>query len=115
MDAPGRREDGLLIIQKHMTRLLWFSHKMDHPLAFGQVKHIQSYLVGPDFQAGMDADPTVPYQHSVDLHKKLVEMGVKTELITVEGGLHGKFEKEKNSEINKKIANFLLDLGLGSK
>ena len=58
-------------------------------------------------------DPTVPYQQSVDLHKKSVEAGVKTEFITVQGGGHGKFEKEKNSEINKKIADFLLSLGLG--
>ena len=29
------------------------------------------------------------------------------------GGGHGKFEKEKNSEINKKIADFVLSLGLG--
>lgn len=60
-----------------------------------------------------DADPTVPYQQSVDLHKKLLDAGVKTEFITVAGGGHGKFEKEKNSEVNKKIAAFLLSLGLG--
>ena len=67
----------------------------------------------PTFIVHGDADPTVPYQQSVDLHKKFVEAGVKTELITVPGGGHGKFEKEKNSEINKKIADFLLSLGLG--
>ena len=67
----------------------------------------------PTFIVHGDADPTVPYQQSVDLHKKFVEAGVKTEFITVPGGEHGKFEKEKNSEINKKIADFLLSLGLG--
>jgi acetyl esterase/lipase len=67
----------------------------------------------PTFIVHGDADPTVPYQQSVDLHKKFVEAGVKTEFITVKGGGHGKFEKEKNSEINKKIADFLLSLGLG--
>ena len=66
----------------------------------------------PIFIVHGDADPTVPYQHSVDLHNKLVEAGVKTEFITVKGGLHGKFEKEKNSEINKAIAGFLKDLGI---
>lgn len=66
----------------------------------------------PTFIVHGDADPTVPYQQSVDLHKKFVEMGVKTEFITVQGGLHGKFEKEKNSEINKAIAAFLKGLGL---
>ena len=67
----------------------------------------------PTFIVHGDADPTVPYQQSVDLHKKFLEAGVKTEFITVKGGEHGKFEKEKNSEINKKIAEFLLSLELG--
>jgi acetyl esterase/lipase len=66
----------------------------------------------PIFIVHGNADPTVPYQQSVDLHKKLKEVGVQTEFITVEGGLHGKFEKEKNSEINKAIAEFLRGLGL---
>lgn len=61
----------------------------------------------PVFIVHGDADPTVPYQQSVDLHKKLQEAGVKTEFITVLGGQHGKFEKEKNSEINKAMITFL--------
>jgi len=69
----------------------------------------------PTFIVHGDADPTVPYQQSVDLHKKMKEAGVKTVFLTVEGGQHGKFEKEKNSEVNKAIAEFLLDLGIGSK
>jgi acetyl esterase/lipase len=59
-----------------------------------------------------DADPTVPYQHSVDLYKKLQNAGVKSKFVTVEGGLHGKFPKEKNSEINKDIMDFLKSVGL---
>jgi acetyl esterase/lipase len=61
----------------------------------------------PTFIVHGDADPTVPYQQSVKLHDKLVEAGVKTEFITVAGGLHGKFEKEKNSEVNKAIMAFI--------
>ncbi len=64
----------------------------------------------PTFIVHGDADPTVPYQQSVALHKKFVDMGVKTEFITVPGGLHGKFDKEKNSEINKAVIAFLKDL-----
>ncbi len=64
----------------------------------------------PVFIVHGDSDPTVPYQHSVELHKKLVAAGVKTEFITVPGGLHGKFEKEKNSEVNKAIMNFIFSL-----
>lgn len=66
----------------------------------------------PIFIVHGDADPTVPYQHSVALHKKLKEAGVITEFITVEGGLHGKFPADKNSEINRAIANWLKSLGL---
>ena len=64
----------------------------------------------PIFIVHGDADPTVPYQQSVELHKKLTELGVKTEFITVEGGLHGKFTQEKNSEINKAIIKFIYSL-----
>ncbi|HEX7847611.1 MAG TPA: alpha/beta hydrolase [Chitinophagaceae bacterium] len=66
----------------------------------------------PIFIVHGDADPTVPYQQSVDLHKKLKDAGVTTEFITVPGGLHGKFDKEKNSEINRAIAAFLKSLKL---
>ena len=61
----------------------------------------------PTFIVHGDADPTVPYQQSVRLHDKLVKAGVQTEFITVPGGQHGKFEKEKNSEVNKAIIVFL--------
>ncbi len=66
----------------------------------------------PTFIVHGDADPTVPYQQSVALDQKFVDAGVKTQFITVEGGLHGKFTKEKNSEVNKAIAGFLKELGL---
>jgi len=69
----------------------------------------------PTFIVHGDADPTVPYQQSVDLHNKLKDAGVVTEFITVEGGLHGKFPKEKNSEVNKAIATFLQKLGITAK
>ena len=61
----------------------------------------------PTFIVHGDADPTVPYQQSVKLHDKLVAAGVQTEFITVPGGQHGKFEKEKNSEVNKAIIAFI--------
>lgn len=64
----------------------------------------------PVFIAHGDADPTVPYEQSVELHKKLKEAGVITEFMTVEGGKHGGFPREKNSELNKAIAAFLQKL-----
>lgn len=66
----------------------------------------------PVFIVHGDADPTVPYEQSVDLHKKLKDAGVKTQFMTVPGGLHGKFTKEQNSEVNKEIVKFLKELGL---
>lgn len=64
----------------------------------------------PTFIVHGDADPTVPYQQSVALHKKYEEAGVKVQFMTVEGGLHGKFPKEKNSEVNKAIIDFLKEI-----
>lgn len=69
----------------------------------------------PTFIVHGDADPTVPYQQSAELHKKFQSAGVKTVFITVPGGAHGKFSKEKNSEINRAIAEFLRLLGLETK
>lgn len=66
----------------------------------------------PVFIVHGDADPVVPYQQSVDLKKKLDELGVKNKFITVEGGEHGKFPAEKNSEVNKAIIDFLKELGI---
>ena len=66
----------------------------------------------PVFIVHGDADPTVPYQQSVDLYKKLQEVGVKSQFITVEGGVHGKFENEKNTEINKAIIQFLTEINI---
>lgn len=69
----------------------------------------------PTFIVHGDADPTVPYQQSVELQKKFQSAGVKTVFITVPGGAHGKFAKEKNSEINRAIADFLRGVGLVRK
>lgn len=64
----------------------------------------------PTFIIHGDADPTVPYQQSVALKNKFDEVGVKSEFVTIPGGLHGKFTKEQNTELNKSIIKFLTDL-----
>lgn len=66
----------------------------------------------PIFIAHGDADPTVPYQQSVELHKKLDELGVKNEFMTIPGGKHGGFPADQNRELNTKIVTFLKSLGL---
>ncbi|MCX6209260.1 MAG: alpha/beta hydrolase, partial [Bacteroidetes bacterium] len=64
----------------------------------------------PTFIVHGDADPTVPYQQSVALKSKFDEVGAKSEFVTIPGGLHGKFSKEQNTELNKSIIKFLTDL-----
>jgi acetyl esterase/lipase len=69
----------------------------------------------PVFIVHGDADPTVPYQQSVDLKKKLDEMGVKNEFITEAGGGHGKFTKEQSSDLSKSIMAFIKGLNIPNK
>jgi acetyl esterase/lipase len=57
-----------------------------------------------------DADSTVPYVQSQELLEKSKSFGVRSELITVTGGGHGKFSKEKNTELSKNIIDFILSL-----
>jgi dienelactone hydrolase len=57
-----------------------------------------------------NADSTVPYQQSVDLLKLYQDAGVKSQLITVEGGGHGKFTKEKNAELVKNTIEFIMSV-----
>ncbi|RYY96102.1 MAG: alpha/beta hydrolase, partial [Chitinophagaceae bacterium] len=66
----------------------------------------------PVFIVHGDADPTVPYQQSVELHKQLTAAGVTTKFITIPGGLHGKFSKEQNAEVNQEIIAFLKSVGV---
>jgi len=54
-----------------------------------------------------DADPIVPYDHALRLHKALDQAGVSNELFTVPGGGHGGFSGEQNKNIYASIKNFL--------
>ncbi len=60
-----------------------------------------------------DADPTVPYQHAVDLHEKLDDAGVPNALHTVPDGGHGGFNTAETLEIFETIHGFLSQHGLG--
>lgn len=66
----------------------------------------------PTFIVHGDADPTVPYEQSVALHKAYVAAGVPTEFITIAGGQHGKFSKDDNKRVNEAIVRFLKAQGL---
>jgi acetyl esterase/lipase len=97
---------------KSSSPKLWLGDKANDTEFIKSVSPI-SYVTKnspPIFIVHGDADPTVPYQQSVDLFKKLQELSVKSEFITVQGGGHGKFDKEKNNEINTSIFQFLSSL-----
>jgi acetyl esterase/lipase len=59
-----------------------------------------------------DADPTVPYQHSVRLKAALDKAGVTNRLFTVPGGHHGGFTAEEQIKIYAAIKEFLKAQGL---
>ncbi len=64
----------------------------------------------PTFVVHGDADPIVPYEQSVRLVEKLKANGVKSEFMTVPGGLHGKFTKEQNKEMSDAMIAFLKEV-----
>jgi acetyl esterase/lipase len=101
-------------VLKSKSALQWLGTKVSDTDFIKMVSPI-SYITEkspPIFIVHGDSDPIVPYQQSVDLYKKLQENGVKSEFITVTGGLHGKFEKEKNADINIAIIKFLRELNI---
>ena len=61
-----------------------------------------------------DADPTVPYQHSVALTEALSKVGVPNQLVTIPGGKHGGFTPEERTKIYLAIREFLAKHGLGT-
>jgi acetyl esterase/lipase len=62
-----------------------------------------------------DADPTVPYQHSVRLTAALTKAGVANQLVTIPGGKHGGFTPDERTRIYVAIREFLSKNGLGGK
>jgi acetyl esterase/lipase len=61
-----------------------------------------------------DADPVVPYSHSVRLHDALKKAGIDQELITIPGGKHGNFTRAENQRAYAAIKAFLSKHGLTS-
>jgi acetyl esterase/lipase len=54
-----------------------------------------------------DTDPTVPYNHGVQLHQALDKAGVPNKLHTVKNGKHGGFTQEETLETYGVIRDFL--------
>ena len=60
-----------------------------------------------------DADPIVPYSHSVRLKEALDKAGVPNELFTVPGGSHGGFTKAQYQQAFDAVRAFLAKHNLG--
>ncbi len=59
-----------------------------------------------------DADPTVPYEHSLRLKAALTKAGVPNDMFTVPGGKHGNFTADENLKVYDAIKAFLKKNGL---
>lgn len=66
----------------------------------------------PTFIIHGTEDPIVPFQQSKNLYEKLKKYHVKTEILPIEGGAHGKFSKEQRTFISTRLKRFLTELDL---
>ncbi|WP_220459154.1 alpha/beta hydrolase [Gelidibacter maritimus] len=66
----------------------------------------------PIFMVHGDADPIVSYLQSKRLYQALLDNSVKTKLMTIKNGEHGKFSKEDQKHSNDELWHFLDALGL---
>lgn len=90
----------------------WFGSAPDRQQIAKRVSPLAYVRAGlpPVLTIHGDADPTVPYEQSVRLHKALTDAGVVNELMTVPGGKHG-FDccnGEQRISAYAKIRDFLL-------
>lgn len=63
--------------------------------------------VPPTISIHGDADPTVPYSHSVRLQEALQKAGVVHEMVTIPGGGHGNFQPDQWQLAYAAIEKFL--------
>lgn len=101
-------------LQKNKSARTWIGSNINNNEFLQSISPI-SYVTKrspPIFIVHGESDPTVPYQQSVVLKKKLDEAGVRNYFMTVSGGVHGKFSKEQNSEMSSAIWNFLKENGI---
>ena len=123
----GNKLEVFAIIDKYgvsdlTTEKVWNSHSVKNWLGthYKDVKFVKS--VSPIFHVDRnsppvfivhgDADPIVPYLQSKKLYQALLDNSVKTKLVTIKNGKHGKFSKEDRRAINEEMWRFLETLGL---
>jgi acetyl esterase/lipase len=104
LDGPNRKS----------YAVAWLSSLPDRQQIAKRVSPLEYVRPGlpPILMIHGDADPTVPYQHSVRLKALLDKAGVPNQLYTVPGGKHGNFSAPENVGVYKAIKAFLKQQGL---
>ena len=95
----------------------WLGSRLDRAEVARRLSPLEYVRAGlpPVLMIHGDADPVVPYQHSLRLKAALEKAGVKAELHTVPGGKHGGFSAPENVAVYGAIRQFLSKYGLPVK
>lgn len=95
----------------------WLGSRLDRAEVARRLSPLEYVRAGlpPVLMIHGDADPVVPYQHSLRLKAALEKVGVKAELHTVPGGKHGGFSAPENVAVYGAIRQFLSKHGLPVK
>jgi dipeptidyl aminopeptidase/acylaminoacyl peptidase len=104
LDGPNRRT----------YAVAWLGSAPDREAVARRVSPLTYVRAGlpPILTIQGDADPTVPYSHSLRLRDALNKAGVQNELITVPGGKHGGFKADERIRIYTGVRAFLEKNGL---
>lgn len=94
--------------------LMWMGAQHDAQAIAKEVSPLTYVRAGlpPILSIHGDADPVVPYNQSVRLHKALDTAGVPNELVTIKGGGHGQFTDDQLRFAYEKLHAFLHAHGL---
>lgn len=101
--------NGQLKVLKDGAIYEWFGSKRDDA-KFAQQLSPVTYVARnnpPIFLSHGNADPRVPYQQSVLFDAALTAAGVKHVFVTIDGGGHGGYTKDRQNEIKQQITDFL--------
>lgn len=104
LDGPNRRS----------YAVAWLGSMPDRAEVAKRVSPMQFIRPGlpPVLTIHGDADPTVPYQHGVQLDAALGKAGVPHQLLTIPGGKHGGFTPGERTTIYETIRGFLNKQGI---
>ena len=104
LDGPNRRS----------YAVAWLGSMPDRAEVAKRVSPMQFIRPGlpPILTIHGDADPTVPYQHGVQMDAALGKAGVPHQLLTIPGGKHGGFTPGERVTIYETIRAFLNKQGI---